>query len=375
MVKKPSTTKNAIRLRERYAQVKAAKGSTPSKPLILPPMEQGWKEHHAHPAYHGRPDGKIWSAKLGRVLEGCIDKGGYIYIDIDKKRLPRSRFNLSLSLGRAIKVKMECDHIVPVSRGGGDDWANLQELTKEAHALKTALDNPEKGKKAGITRGVSILARHAGTGDETRFDSVKDAVIGLGINNQVIARSLKGETIKGDYVFSYTREHLIEHADLPGEMWLEAVSSWGVLHNIKASDRGRIQNSSGRRSYGSDSSGYKRFGAMIDKKPRDLRVHDVITRTFLEPPPSSDHSPDHIDGDKSDNRVENSRWATPTEQNRNKSTNRRVVQLDLITGEQVAIFGSIAAAVDAVGTSATNITKVAGGRRRTAGAFGWKYLE
>jgi hypothetical protein len=331
--------------------------------------------HHADLTYYGRPDGKVWSAKLGRILKGTTNHDGYSYITIDRKPVPRSRFNLSLSLGRAIEEGMECNHIVPVSRGGGDDWANLQELSKPDHRLKTVSDNPDAGKKSGITTGIPIVARHVVTGVETSFNSVRDAVRELKIHHTVIDRYLNGLTSRGNYVFSYTPEHLAEQADLPGETWLQAVSSWGLVPNIRASNLGRIQESRGRRSYGSDSSGYKRLSATIDKNERDLKVHDVIARTFLEPPPSSEHTPDHINGDKSDNRVANLRWATPTEQGRNKSNNRSVIQLDLITGAQLAVFGSIAEAAEALGIFASNIDNVAAGRIRTAGGFKWMYLE
>jgi hypothetical protein len=309
MVKQLSQTKNAISKRKLKAAANALKGP---KSLIPPPQNAGdegpakqWKQHHAYPAYYGRPDGKVWSAKVGRVLEGTITFDGYICITIDGKGVKRSRFNLSLSLSRAIREAMECDHIVPISRGGGDAWANLQELTMEQHRLKTALDNPEAGKKAGITMGVPIIARHAGTGDAIQFTSVRAAAKELEIHTTVIERSLKGLTIKVDYVFTHTPEYLAEQADLPGEMWKKAVSSWGPIPNIQASNRGRIQDTRGRRSYGNDKHGYKVFGARIDKKKRCLRVHDVITRTFHGPPPSFKHSPDHVNRDPSDNRAEN----------------------------------------------------------------------
>jgi hypothetical protein len=348
MAKELSHTKNAIYLRERYAEAKAAKGP---KPLFAPSQDESWIEHHAYPDYYGRPDGKVWSAKTGTVLEGHVKADGYNRVGIDGKQVKRSRFNLSLSLGRAIKEGFDCDHIVPIDKGGGDAWANLQELSRPDHNRKTALDNPDAGKKMGITQGFPIIARHAGTGDETRFDSMTKAIQVLRVSHRVVTTSLNGETIRSDYVFSYTPEHLAEQADLPGERWLPAVSSWGLLPNIKASDRGRIQDCSGRRSYGTDSDGYKSFGTMIDEKKRNLQVHNVIGRTFLEAPPSPEHTPDHINGDRSDNRVENLRWATVTEQGRNQKSNRRLVQLDPITGEQLTIFGTLTAAAEAVGVT------------------------
>jgi hypothetical protein len=358
-----SKTKNAIYYRKQRAEAKALKGS---KPLILPPQDVGWKQHHTYHAYYGRPDGQVWSAKLGRILKGTLHLDGYRYVAVDGKSVKMSRFNLSLSLARPIGEGMECDHIVPVKKGGGDAWANLQELTRQEHNCKTTLDNPEAGKKRGVTLGVPIIATHVGTRHETRFDSARDAARELGISRYVITRSIKGEEIDVDYVFSHASNHLTEQADMLGEMWRDAVSRLGLLPNIMASNHGRIQDSYGRRNYGSDRHGYKYFRTTIDKKSRQLQVHDVIGRTFRGPPPSLEHTADHINRDPFNNRVENLRWATQTEQNRNQSTNRSVIQLESITGAHLAVFGSIAAAAEAVGTSPANISAVVGGRGRTA---------
>ena len=41
---------------------------------------------------------------------------------------------------------LETDHVVPLHRGGKDEWSNLQSLCKECHASKTAR---EAGERAG----------------------------------------------------------------------------------------------------------------------------------------------------------------------------------------------------------------------------------
>ncbi len=41
---------------------------------------------------------------------------------------------------------LETDHVVPLHRGGKDEWSNLQSLCKECHAAKTAR---EAGERAG----------------------------------------------------------------------------------------------------------------------------------------------------------------------------------------------------------------------------------
>jgi hypothetical protein len=123
----------------------------------------------------------------------------------------------------------------------------------------------EAGKKRGITLGIPIITLHSGTGEETRFDSVIAARRKLGIHNAVIDMSLKGETIKGNYIFSRTPEHLAEQPDLPREVWVKAVSSLGLIPKTEVSDRGRIQDSRGRRSYSTNEAGYKVFMATFDK--------------------------------------------------------------------------------------------------------------
>ena len=41
-------------------------------------------------------------------------------------------------------VGLECDHIVPLHRGGTNDASNLQSLCKECHASKTASEATER---------------------------------------------------------------------------------------------------------------------------------------------------------------------------------------------------------------------------------------
>lgn len=39
-----------------------------------------------------------------------------------------------------VSVAEEVDHIIPLFKGGADEWCNLQGLCKECHAKKTAKD-------------------------------------------------------------------------------------------------------------------------------------------------------------------------------------------------------------------------------------------
>jgi 5-methylcytosine-specific restriction enzyme A len=43
--------------------------------------------------------------------------------------------------GGRVEAATEVDHVVPRSRGGGDEWSNLQALCKRCHSAKTARED------------------------------------------------------------------------------------------------------------------------------------------------------------------------------------------------------------------------------------------
>lgn len=63
------------------------------------------------------------------------------------------------------------------------------------------------------------------------------------------------------------------------------------------------------------SAGYR----IVKLKQKSLKVHTLIATAFLGPPPTPQHTVDHINKDRADNRVENLRWASKQEQRQNQS--------------------------------------------------------
>lgn len=135
-----------------------------------------------------------------------------------------------------------------------------------------------------------------------------------------------------------------------------------------------------------------------DIKKRFL-VHQIVARHFLEPRPGVDHI-DHINGDPTDNRATNLRWATPKENSNNPITLRRmkkaqegkpfpekgrlmayelikkpVLMLSPIDGAVIGKFDSVTDAAKYVGVATVNVNQVCHGKRKLAGGYGFRFMN
>lgn len=74
--------------------------------------------------------------------------------------------------------------------------------------------------------------------------------------------------------------------------------------------------------------GYRQVTLCKDNKSSKKQLHRLVAEAFL---PNTDDKllvVDHINGDKLDNRAENLRWVTYTENNNNWWTHRRISELE-----------------------------------------------
>lgn len=120
-----------------------------------------------------------------------------------------------------------------------------------------------------------------------------------------------------------------------------------------------------------------------------LRVARLMALTFIGPPPTPSHTVDHIakyGGDfvreRSDDRIENLRWATKSEQskNRNKQTRRRdghgVLVWKLGESKDTALpFQNMLHAADELGLHHPCIRKVAMGKQLHTGGYCVEYFS
>lgn len=101
----------------------------------------------------------------------------------------------------------------------------------------------------------------------------------------------------------------------PIEGWPYEASSLGRIRRAvasRSSPAGRIMRTAPH------SAGYRSVALCKDGKPRTFLVHRLVCIAFLGPAPSADHQVAHWDGDKTNNRATNLRWADQLENESDK---------------------------------------------------------
>ena len=126
---------------------------------------------------------------------------------------------------------------------------------------------------------------------------------------------------------------------------------------------------------------YKFVGLIINGKQKRMRVHRMVALTFIDNPDNKPYV-NHINGNRSDNNVENLEWVTPSENTQHavntglfKSGRARAVVQYNLNGEQMATFESASEAARQTGGSQSKITMCCRGQRDSANDYQWRYYD
>ena len=127
--------------------------------------------------------------------------------------------------------------------------------------------------------------------------------------------------------------------------------------------------------------GYCHVGLTINGKGKSCRVHRLVAQAFI---PNPDNKPyvNHIDGNRSNNHVENLEWCTPKENTQHAvktglmlpTRERKVVQFSL-SGERLNEYISLAEAARQTNSSVEKIILCCQFQRVTHNNFQWRYKE
>ena len=118
--------------------------------------------------------------------------------------------------------------------------------------------------------------------------------------------------------------------------------------------------------------GYLRVELCKDGKGKWYRINRLVAQAFLENPQNLPEV-NHIDQDKTNNKVENLEWCT-NQYNVEYSKAKAVIGINKVSG-LILEFPSANEAKRQTGINQSNIIQCCKGRRNSAGGFYWQYAD
>ena len=311
-------------------------------------------------------------SKHGKVYLPKPGKGGYCSVDVNRGKRHVHRLVAAAFLGpreRADHTHVEhIDNNRQNNRADNLRWASVCENRNNPISKKNRKSSGPKLSKA-------VKARRVGEPEwSLRFESVTDAATKLGLPRTSV-NACCNMRLKSSGGMEFDFDEPNEPSELPGEEWRAygpgfSVSSFGRRRNDKN---------------GVVSWGHKRESGHMTTAVggKSVQVHRVVAEAFELPrEPGQDHV-DHIDGDPSNNRVENLRWVTGRQNtqvsyhtkhpNRGSNAEQLSQSVEVLRGgEVVGVYPSVTKAAEDLGVWCTHITGCLAGRRTTTGGFSFR---
>lgn len=162
------------------------------------------------------------------------------------------------------------------------------------------------------------------------------------------------------------------------EIW-KYIKNYEALYQV--SNLGRVKSSSSNNLLKplKHNKGYLRVRLYKNGKSKNHRIHRLVAQAFI-PNPENKPQVNHIDEDKTNNRVDSIEWVTNRENNNHGTHNERVsktlsipiIATNLKTGESKEFYGSNECARQ-LGLHYQHISKVLNGKRKQTGGYTFKY--
>jgi len=322
--------------------------------------------------------GNVRNKNTGRILKS-YNKGGYAVVGLSKTtgkifqvhRLVCQSFILNP------ENKSQVNHID--KNGLNNMVTNLEWNTHQENCIHRS-----NGVTQTTNQHIPVYRLDENTNEKLeKYDSIELAaewVFTQGLSKNM--SSIKGGiscAFRNVYNSSFGfKWGLVEQISLENEIWKQVIIKDKDTTNYYVSSLGRFKNSKGiiMKDYKPHHSGYIYVRVNINK----CALHRLVAFTFLENPENKAFV-NHIDGNKTNNSLENIEWNTPRENSLhshkfglNKGNKRKIIQYDLEMNK-IQDFNSIIEASNFLNMSQSNIKAVLYNKQKTAGGFIFKYLE
>lgn len=260
------------------------------------------------------------------------------------------------------------------------EWSTPKENSQ--HAVETGLNDSSKRMDP---RAINVDQYTADWKFVKRWNSVRQAADKLKINRDNIYRScLNFNRRANGYYFKYVFDD--RHNDKEKEEW-KPIADPKYKHYF-ISNLGRIKSENNYvLQFHLTKEGYYQIGLKayhkdkpMRKQKNTLRVNRLVALTFI-PNPQSLPYVNHINGVKSDNRVENLEWVDEKGNAQHairtgltKFKSKKVLQTR-IDGKIIKEWNSIRDASEELGIAKETIRSVCVGKNSTGGGYKWQYVD
>lgn len=339
--------------------------------------EEVWKQIEGYENYEVSSLGNVRNSKTGRILRQG-KKGGYCSVGLTGNKCKTWAVHqlVAKTFIPNPENKLQINH--KDKNGLNNVITNLEWSTNKENSIHRSA-----GVKQTTNQNLEIYRIDLNT-DEIleKYISIEEAanwLMSQGLaKNFHSARSSISCSIRQIYSSSFGfKWKKIESEYLENEEWREINIEGKNTEGYFVSSLGRFRNKKGviMKDYKLHHSGYIYLRVNIDK----YALHRLVAQTFIQ---NLENKPfvNHIDGNKTNNSVNNLEWVTCAENNLHnhkigliKCFTRKVGQYDLEMNE-INKFDSIKDASIKSNINLGSIKAVLYNKQKTGGGFIWKYL-
>ena len=300
-----------------------------------------WKIITNFPNYEISNLGNIRNSNNKYIMKPFTNEAGYLRISLYNDTVKRKKFYIQRLVAQEfienIENKPTVNHInnnTLDNRSCNLEWSTMKE--QNIHKYKT---NNKFEKKSNIK---SIWRLNCDTLEKIeKYESTTQAVKWIKENNLTktdyeltLRQSLinvSGGKNKTAYGFKWSYEYISNQNIMDNEIWKEIPFEIIKINNYFISDYGRIRNNRGE-ILNLSPNRHKYIKISINRNT--IGVHRLVALVFL-PNLNNKEFVNHIDGIKSNNKLDNLEWATCLENNLHKiknglsNTTKKVIQYDI----------------------------------------------